>query len=241
MSIFNNIKYNDTTGNATFSLRFPVEYAEESRVFFDIYQQESVIIFIGKSQKTLKAKNDRICRFCGKSMPDVKFKSDAHFIPEFLGNKEYFSDFECDTCNHRFGIYENEFANFLGISRTLTMTKGKKGVPTFKSPDKNLTIREKESGLLDINEVESNKNIKKDSDTMTIKTAMHPYCSISIFKSLVKIGLSMVPNENISEFNETLRYLFEDNSKVFDNSLISMLQYIRHYYDKFNKRRVSKN
>jgi hypothetical protein len=226
MSIFNNIGYSDKTGNVTFNLNFPVEYAKETKVFFDIYQQESVIIFVGKNQKTLKAKHKRICRFCGKSMPDVKFKSDAHFIPEFLGNKEFFSDFECDSCNHRFGIYENDFANFLGISRTLTMNKGKKGIPTFKSPDKNLIIREREDGAFDINEVESNKNVVRDSESMTIKTGVHTYSSISVFKTLVKIGLSMISEEDIEDFNETIKYLFEDNSKVFDNSLISILQHI---------------
>lgn len=226
MSIYNNIKYNKETGKATFSLRFPVEYAEESRIFFNTYQQESMIIFAGKSTKKLKAKKDRICRFCGKSMPDVKFKKDAHFIPEFLGNKEYLSDFECDSCNYEFGIHENEFANFLGLSRTLCMHKVKKRIPTFKSPDKNLTVREIENGNLYFEEVEANLSIQKAKETMTINAGRHPYCSISVFKSLAKIGLSLLPEDCVHEYSGTIDYLFDDNSKRQENSLIFMLQYM---------------
>lgn len=228
MSIFNNIEYDEDSKKLIFIMRFPTEYAQELEVFSDIYEQESIHIFVGKSNEILSAKKNRICRFCGERVPEVKFKHDAHFIPEFLGNKEYLSDFECDTCNHKFGIYENEFANFLGLSRTLSMCKGKKKIPTFRSPDKNLTVREKEDGNLDFDEVISNLNIEKDFEkgTMMIKTGRHPYCSISVFKSLVKIGLSLMPEECIHRYSGTIEYLFDDNSKTYDNSLIFMLQYI---------------
>lgn len=234
MSIFNNIKFDKNSGLATFSLKFPIEYAQESRVFFDIYEQESLIIFAGKSTKLLKAKKDRICRFCGKRMPEVKFKQDAHFIPEFLGNKEYFSDFECDTCNYKFGILENELANYLGLSRTLSMSKVKKRIPTFKSPDKNLTVRENEYGTLDFEETKANLSIQKEMDSMIINSGKHPYCSISVFKSLAKIGLSLIPEDCIHDYSDTIDYLFDDNSKRYENSLISMLEYfIPGPYNKF--------
>jgi hypothetical protein len=40
-------------------------------------------------------KKKRVCRFCGKSPPDVTFKKVAHAIPELLGNKSIESAYEC--------------------------------------------------------------------------------------------------------------------------------------------------
>ena len=47
---------------------------------------------------------NRVCRFCGKRSPEVTFESEAHAIPEALGNKSIFSAYECDVCNHMFGL-----------------------------------------------------------------------------------------------------------------------------------------
>ena len=46
---------------------------------------------------------DKVCRFCGKRYPDVKFKKKAHAISEFIGNKEFVLRNECDACNEKFG------------------------------------------------------------------------------------------------------------------------------------------
>lgn len=39
-----------------------------------------------------------------------KFKSRAHLIPEFTGNKEVFYYNECDDCNNKFGLYETHLS-----------------------------------------------------------------------------------------------------------------------------------
>lgn len=47
-------------------------------------------------------KNKRICRFCGKNQPEVKFagrKGKAHAISEALGNKKLILNEECKGCN----------------------------------------------------------------------------------------------------------------------------------------------
>ncbi|OLY93656.1 HNH endonuclease [Cnuella takakiae] len=53
------------------------------------------------------------CRFCKSKFPDVKFKSVAHAIPEYTGNKSLIATFECDNCNQYFSKLESEFANFM--------------------------------------------------------------------------------------------------------------------------------
>lgn len=51
----------------------------------------------------------RVCRFCGKSVPDVKFDKRAHAIQDALGNKLLFCYEECDTCNHDLASVEDHF------------------------------------------------------------------------------------------------------------------------------------
>src|SRR5437763_682960 len=92
--------------------------------FLDTYQIEAVFNNSISNKKQLKRRTDRKCRYCGLSMPDVSFKKDAHILPEMLGNKSFFSDFECDSCNKLFGSYEDHFAKILEPYRTLYEVKG---------------------------------------------------------------------------------------------------------------------
>ncbi len=76
------------------------------------------------------------CRFCGKSEPEVKFTDDAHAISELIGNKSLFLKSECEACNKKYGrMYEDHFAKYLGPGRTVTQTKGKNGIPSYKTVD----------------------------------------------------------------------------------------------------------
>lgn len=90
----------------------------------------------------LKPKHERKCRFCGRSYPEAKFKSDAHLIPESLGNTMLFSDFECDHCNNYFGTtYDDHLANYVGLSRIMSFTKNKGKIPAHVQAGKSISIR----------------------------------------------------------------------------------------------------
>ncbi|MBV8095742.1 MAG: hypothetical protein JO110_21445, partial [Acetobacteraceae bacterium] len=73
----------------------------------------------GVTNPTLGDKHDRVCRFCGEHEPKVTFKDRAHAIPEALGNKSLFTNYECDICNHAFGEgIEKHLGNWSKPSRT---------------------------------------------------------------------------------------------------------------------------
>ena len=87
----------------------------------------------GMNKRVLGNKENQVCRFCGKSKPEVLFRSEAHAIPESLGNKILFTNYECDTCNKFFGeTIENDFGKWSKPYRTFARIRGKKGVPTLK-------------------------------------------------------------------------------------------------------------
>lgn len=66
-----------------------------------------------------------ICRFCAETDTE-KFKSIAHLIPEFTGNKELKHYCECDSCNNKSSKYERDLSLFGGIKNIISGIKGKK-------------------------------------------------------------------------------------------------------------------
>ena len=86
----------------------------------------------------LGSKENRKCRFCGRSEPEVKFRKIAHAIPESIENINLFSNYECDDCNKKFGdTIESDFSNYLFPGRIASRILGKKGTISYKYDDKN--------------------------------------------------------------------------------------------------------
>jgi len=75
-------------------------------VFGCIMSNYELITFDLDKDRKIKIGEDnrdkRICRFCKKKKPDVKFKKEAHAISEALGNKKLILNEECDSCNEFF-------------------------------------------------------------------------------------------------------------------------------------------
>jgi len=151
------------------------------------------------------------CRFCGKSYPDVRFEHESHTIPEFMGNKKLFSKFECDACNKDyFCLFENEMANFMLPHNTLSGTRVKKnkipkynlkGNPIIKNnPDKIIITGVPDSILL----AENN-----NSFDLTIK--IPTYIPEYIYRCLIKIGLSIIPEDYLTDYKGTIRWLMDKN------------------------------
>lgn len=228
MSFLNNIDYNSETNKATINLEFGYDYIQQARTFFSVYKQEKILIIAGEGKSILKPKNERICRFCGNRHPDVKFKNKAHLIPQLLGNDNLISDFECDTCNKLFSRFENDFANFIGLSRTLSKMSGKEGVPKFKSPDMKFSTWVDEERRIRYSESENEKNVIFDLENNEIifKTSSLAYRGLLVYKCLVKIGLSLLDDSEIEDYKSSIDFLKNNSIKKSDNSLCSIHQYI---------------
>jgi hypothetical protein len=203
---------------------------ESLQVVHKVYDKQ-VFIWLNDTRKKLQPKNTRTCRFCGKSHPEVKFSQIAHAFPESIGNKHHLSDFECDICNYKFGVYENDFANFLSAYRTLAEFSGKKGIPKFKSRYKQVTIEQAYKNAIDI--TLSEQNIKNNITTsvngefLRITAEGIPYKPINVFKCLLRTALSMVDNEDLKYLSNTMKFLMDD-CYITDQSndfILSMHQY----------------
>lgn len=163
---------------------------------------------------------NKICRFCNKKEGQVTFNKDAHAIPQFMGNQNLLSYFECDECNLLFSKYEDSFARFLGVNRTISQIKGKKNkIPKFKDSHTSLEVKF-EDNKLNISSIIGDDvwEINEEGKSFTIKTNKTGYVPIYIPKLLIKLGLSMIPEDELKNFNYTKKFLLENsNNDKFEN------------------------
>jgi hypothetical protein len=184
---------------------------------YDILNSIEVKYNDPQNKQNLKGNVVKKCRFCHKEFPETKFKSTAHAIPEFMGNKSLTSKFECDTCNQYFSQFENEFANFMLPFNTLagTINKGNK-IPKYK---KGLEIFHVDNNTININNLpnELSPNTKDLELTIDIPT----YIPDFIYRSLIKLGLTLIPEDKIVNYNETIEWLMNiDSSTIFRGSMV---------------------
>ena len=171
---------------------------------------------VGKKQ-TLGNKSDRSCRFCGKSPPDASFRLDAHAIPESLGNKSLFTAYECDACNQAFGSgIENDFGNWSKPMRTMARIKGKSGIPTIKEGTSGSWRVEFGEAGLEIKQYEKDPIVEIDENAkrLTIRLRRDPYTPVAVLKAFVKMGLSLIPESELPNFQAALSWIKNPDHQI---------------------------
>lgn len=200
------------------NIYYPTKYETRSQTFFNEYDFEKVITCPNERIRNLKQKSHRVCRFCNLKYGDVSFKKDAHIISNFLGNKHLVSDFECDSCNNIFSSYESHLANFIGPIRAFKKFFGEKENKKFKSLDtKSVTENITFLGLQDCVSV-SRENIDdpifefdREAGKASIKLKKQPYSPLLVYKSILKIALSCLNQEDVKNYQFAFKYLLSDS------------------------------
>jgi hypothetical protein len=169
-------------------------YAKAAQMFNQFYRLNTVLQCLEK-KSSMVATEARIYRFCGKSSLEVTFNSDGHMVPEAFGNHTLVSDFECDTCNNIFSVYESHLANYLVPRLKMFGIKGKNSSSTYPTADKNVkfhrtSINNKDVTIMAQKDVDR-ENIAADRDTgvNTIHFEKRSYVPTKVYKALLKIAL----------------------------------------------------
>ena len=196
-----------------------------SKIYLDDFNSKRFREFTSKYEQIAHLRTDldkkiiigisgnNTCRYCGKSKPQVTFRKAAHVIPEFLGNKHLLSNFECDRCNDLFSKYEDAFSKFLGPLRTLTQIRGKSKtkIPKFVDHKTKNKIYETE-GNINLDVFDSSKIIKEMNEKkLIINTFKNPYIPLFVYKALIKIGIAILDEREITSYDSCLNFL-KDNS-----------------------------
>lgn len=159
-----------------------------------------------------------ICRYCKKDASQTTFTEITHLLPELLGRNNIYTYDECDACNHLFSKYESHLAIFIRPFMTLLGVTTKHNVPAFqsRSVDRDpLTVtslthqpdgtRALMIGPADDLYIDANNNV------MGILFRHPPFIPLHIYKSLVKIGMSLLPSEFDVHNQQTFDWLVNDN------------------------------
>lgn len=152
------------------------------------------------------------CRFCKLGAPQVSFKNIAHAVPEFLGNHQLILNTECDSCNKFFSRHlEAHLDSFTRHLRTVGQVKGKTKIPSYKSKDGRARFDIKPGELPKIlsRQDEGHYSLDIESKTATMAFQVPPFIPSSVYKCLVKIGLSVIDKPELSQFSNTLKWINE--------------------------------
>ena len=169
-------------------------------------------ILLGDKSETKK------CRFCGKSTPDVSFKSDAHAIPHFIGNRVLKTLYECDSCNKQlFSKMEEQFDAYMRFYHVFChVSRNGNTVNSYKCNSKSKAGVSVSDEWTDINccvGEDLSTKVNLHDKTITI-SGVRSYNPLAVFKAVVKMALSIVPESDIDNFEDTLRWLMTSSIQL---------------------------
>jgi hypothetical protein len=172
--------------------------------------------------------NKRVCRFCGKRMPKVKFGNDAHAVQEALGNKLLFCYEECDACNNKMAPIEDNFRVLMDFRRSMyhIPRKGKTKSPSIVG--KNFVINPNAEGLpeLYIMEEKIPSNTDRSQPFLMHFELKNPMVNEDMYKALCKMVIDMLPSKELEHFKQTINWINPDKNWMPDSLPSILTHYI---------------
>lgn len=187
---------------------------EESLAWFEEHYDVLVQGHLDPSSDVVKlgTGQDRTCRYCGKTAPEVAFSNVSHAFPEQIGNKKLIDLLECDTCNSQFSkTLEDSFGKWSLPARNTGRIKGKKNkVPSYKSKDETFRV-DHVGGTLHISAQQGDKRVQWDLDAkeMRVQFERQPYVPMAVFKSFVKMALAVMSESEATQCQHLKRWILE--------------------------------
>lgn len=111
-----------------------------------------------------------------------------------IGNTNLYSDFECDKCNERFSGLENDFADFLGISRSIAGLSGEKQTRGFVGRKIGAKSRSFAGNNILIIAPE---DVKREGTKTTISYIKNAFTPSNVYKALLKCSLSLLSDDEV--------------------------------------------
>jgi hypothetical protein len=198
---------------------------QERLHFLDANYSDLISFHLDEAKKTfLGDKANKKCRYCNKTIKDVTFRNDDHAIPEFIGNRTLYSHYECDICNSKFSrLLESHMANYMNFLHTFSQVRGKNGIPSFKTHQKKSRV---DIGTTNV-EVQNYEgdnifSIDESKKTITFQAKRATYVPIAIYKCLTKMALSIMPENELNNFQTTLKWINEEEHDKSPHDLKSL-------------------
>lgn len=225
------IIFENKTTRPTYNIDMPMNEAinkvnKNYTLCKDFVLNENKPIYLGN-------KTERRCRFCGQTKEDgATFRKKAHALSHLIGNRYLLSYYECDECNEKFSHYESDFAEYLKPFHAVLKVCGRGGIPKYKQYLSNI---DNEDGILKINIFEEDPTIQlvvnKENKSLEL-TCRRSYIPINVYKTLLKMALTIMPDEDVVHFNKAIQ-LLDSKKPVIKGSLSVVEQIFGGGYDVF--------
>jgi hypothetical protein len=152
----------------------------------------------------------QVCRYCGKTSPDVTFLNVSHAFPEQIGNKKLVDLRECDSCNVHFATTaEDHFGKWTLANRAVGRIKGKKNkVPSYELDGFRIDHKQ---GELTIRIPDGDPRVKLDPKGKHLEMVFErqSYVPMGVFKCFVKMALAVLPEPEASECQHLKDWLLQ--------------------------------
>lgn len=208
--------------------KVPLQSADLEKISSYLYDHYEVRIFNGDERHNIGEynKSERVCRFCGRSMPIVSFNQKAHAISESLGNKGLICREECDDCNQRFNqTIEQDITRFFQFFLILNGVKGKNGSPTLQGngisitndPSSRITLG-RNTLVLKVKTMPETHDLQEITKFISDQFSFSnvKYVPQNIYKCFCKYVLSVIDNKYLQYFKETVNWI---NEPLFNHRL----------------------
>ena len=163
--------------------------------------------------------NKRICRFCGKSFPEVTFGSDAHAVPDALGNKILFCYEECDDCNHGLVPIEDNFRKIMDFRRAMyhIPRKGTTATPTVVG--KTFIVKPDRNGCAELFLMEESipRTVNRSKPFYLHLELKESMTNEGMYKALCKMVIDLLPSSELLHFDNTIKWISSNGTFVPDS------------------------
>lgn len=153
---------------------------------------------------------ERLCRFCRRGEPEASFKTEAHAVPYFLGNRHLIAYDECDECNKYFSeTLEDHLSKLISPFTSMMGIKGRRGIPKYKTPTGARIERNPKTGGILVKDDPENRILAIDPENRQLTLAIRSQAHVPIiaYKCLVKMGLAIMSEEELPFFDFTRQWI----------------------------------
>ena len=214
------------------------QLTQQKIIFSELFGKYDITAYSPKKKFTYGNldKNSRICKYCGKSISNgATFHKEAHAIPESLGNKTIISADECDVCNDFFSnTIDKDIFEYLKLFRVFHGQKGKTGIPKLKFKNNTVVTHDGEKAII-MQKIHGNEDkIDLLKDDFKIPLELNEKINfMNIYRSLVKYVLAVIPNEEINNFTETVKWIMDikNNGDIMDLPSVAAKIDPNNYYE----------
>ena len=163
----------------------------------------------GTQKYSLAGTAPRRCRFCLQEEPDVRFRKDAHVIPQGFDGDTLTTRNECDGCNQDFGHrLDDQLVRFFAPYRPLAGVSGRKGkgVKHKLRDDGTAWISSGGRGTTEVaiqlSETDNSVRIEDHPDGgKLLRVRVPTYRPVNVGRALARMGLNFLLQDELAAFD----------------------------------------